>query len=173
MTKEQREENQRYYIQCCQEEGWLDEQCREVWPDDPEARAEMGRGFLGLTFMNRLDSVFLRWSDFAANPSDPPGVTSGGRWRPGFAALSPEQREFAMQVIDAVLKDAATAVCRTLDRFEHGELSIHLTTMDEQGKPRFNVQIEPHGVAGMYQDYFAWESRFGRAEDIGRNSGRV
>ena len=115
----------------------------------------MARGLLGLAFINRLDGVFLRWSDFATNPSDPPGVTLGGKWRPGFAAMTPEQRGFVMQIIDAVLKDAATGFCRTLGKFEHGEFSICLTGKDEQDDPPSSIQIEPHGMIVMYEDCFA------------------
>src|SRR5262249_42899012 len=136
MTEEQRKENQRYYIDCCRRKGWLDENCKHLWPEDPEARADMGRGLFGLALTNALDSIFINWHERASNPNGRTQATPGSLvdrddqyWRRGLASMTQEQRDFVLRVIDDVLDFAAYQFSITLDRFDHGDLSVHLAVV--------------------------------------------
>ena len=175
MTEKQRKENQKYYLDCCRREGWLDENNNEIWPEDPEARAEMGRGLFGLALTNALDSFFITWHERASNPEGRSTATLGSLvdridqdWRRGLAAMTQEQRDFVLRVIDDVLDGIAYQFAITLDRFDHGDLSVHLTAVDDQHQPKFTVQIQPHGSLEMFQDVLAWRDQFGRGSSIGR-----
>jgi hypothetical protein len=175
MTEDQRKENQRYYLECCRREGWLDQENQHLWPEDPEARAAMGRGLFGLAITNTLDSLFITWRERASNPNGRAEATPGSivdlsdkAWRQGFASMSAEQREFVLRVVDAVLNSAAYRFAMTLDRFDHGNLHLGLTVLDSEQKPQFTVPIHPDKDWEMFQDILAWRDRFGRGPDIGR-----
>ena len=157
----------------------MDEQCNHLWPEDPEGRAEMGRGLLGLAFTNAFDSIFITWRNRIQNPHGPndvpvtPGSISDRlerSWRDGLAAMPREQRDFVLRVIDDVLESAAYRFAITLDRFDHGDLSVQLTAVDDHHQPKFTVPIQPHGIFEMFQDVLAWKERFGRGADIGRSN---
>ena len=175
MTEKQRRENQKHYLECCRREGWLDKDNNHLWPEDPEARADMGRGLFGLALTNALDSIFLDWNDLIFNPKGRTKATPGSivdqldkHWRSGFASMTEEQKDFVVQVIDDLLDSVAYKFAITLDRFDHGNLSLHLTAVDDQQQPKFTVQIQPHGFLEMFQDVLGWRDQFGRGSAIGR-----
>ena len=175
MTEEHRLENQQHCIECCRREGWLDAEGKDLWPDSKEARAEMGRGLFGLAFTNALDSIFITWRERVLNVSGRTGATVGSiteriehGWGEEFASLTQEQKDLVLRVIDDVLDSAAYKFSIMLDRFDHGDLSIHLTPRDNQQQAQPAVQIQPHGPLEMFQDVLAWNARFGRESEIGR-----
>jgi hypothetical protein len=177
MTEKERKENQRFCIDCCRREGWMDEQFHLLWPEDAEARAEMGRGLFGLALTNALDSIFINWRERASNPEGRTGATPGSiadrrdqYWRRGLASMTQDQRDFVLRVIDDVLNSMAYHFGIMLDRFDHGDLSLHLTALDDQREPKFTVQIQPQGALEMFQDVLEWRERFGRGAAIGRPS---
>jgi hypothetical protein len=158
MTEEERKNNQRYYLERCRQEGWLDEQGNHLWPEDTEARSSMGRGLFGLALTNSLDSIFITWRDTIQNPK-----------AKVFASMTPEQKEAVLRAIDDVLDFAAYEFAITLDRFDHGELSVQLTTVNDHQEPKFTIPIHPHGFLDMFQDVLEWKEKFGRGTDIGRS----
>jgi hypothetical protein len=171
MNETLRKEHQRHFIECCKREGWLDKDGTETWPEDSEKRATMGRGLLGLNLVHALDSTFITWQERANNPEKraATGATPGSLadridqdWRRGFASMTVEQRQFVLRVIDEVLDETAYHFGITLDRFDHGELAVHLTVKDEEDQPKFTTQIQPHGNLEMFQDFLEWKKRFSR-----------
>ena len=175
MNEEQRKAHQRHYLECCRQEGWLDEEQNHLWPDDPQARAEMGRGLFGLAFTSGMDSTFQTWEDRASNPEGRTSAVPGSivdqidqEWRHGLAAMTQEQRDFVLRIVDDVLNMSAYQFGIMLDRFDHGELSVHLTPSANEGGPEFTVQIQPRGPLEMFQDVYQWREKFGMGTEIGR-----
>jgi len=189
MTEKARLENQKHCIDLCRREGWLDAENRQLWPDDPEARAAMGRALFGLSFTNNLDTIFTTWRERALNLEGRTMATPGSivdlkekAWGAGLAAMTQEQRDFVLRIIDDVLASIAYSFPIMLDRFDHGKLTINLTPHarddddddddDETSKPAEAplppIQIHPHGFLEMFQEALEWREKFGRGAAIGR-----
>lgn len=153
MTEEQRLDNQAYYLEVCRSRGWLDENNQHVWPEDDEKRAEMARELLGFALTNSMDTTFLEFRNRLDSTDS-------------LRSLSDDQRQSVLREYGDLLDFAMYQFAITLDRFDHGVLSLQHGIPNEDNELTDPVTIQPAGFFEMFQDAVRWREEYGRRDAI-------
>lgn len=183
MKEVERREHQQHYFDCAANEGWADKKGRPLWPAEEDARAKAGRGQFALQLIELLDGTFIDWWERLSNPDKRRSdlqLTSGSigdreeqAWQKDLASMTEQQRLVVLRIIDDVLQRAAYSIGMALDRFDYGELSIHMTATTEDNEPLFTTKIHPHGHFELFQDLLAWRNTFSRINKITAKDGEA